>query len=142
MTSVISIAAFFKRMLPGMFKENYCLNPKKREDFTNWISWNMGRYNVFCVNETDSEKIAACGIARSISSEEDARFAYKTDEQGKILYVHAAAAKRNDAFRYLFKLARTRWPQCDQIMFYRKKTKRRMIYEMNRFEQLLERTGK
>ena len=141
MTNVISIAAFLKKSLPSMFKENYSLNRKKREDFTNWISWNMGRYNVFCVCEEGRSKIIAAGIARSISNQDDSRNPYVTDEKGKILYVQAAVSKRNDAFKHLFKLARTRWPQCDQIMFYRKKTQRRMIYDMKRFQYLLERTS-
>lgn len=141
MTSVISIAAFLKRNASFIYKTNYSTNRKKREDFTNWISWNMGRYNVFCVSQEGGDRILATGIARSIASEEQARNDYITDEKGKILYVSIAASKSNEAFKHLFKLARIRWPQCEKIMFYRKKNKRRMIYNINRFEQLLERTS-
>jgi hypothetical protein len=134
--SVISIAAFVRRNLPSMFSS--VGNRKKREDFTNWISWNMGRMNVCVIPGVARGTISGVGIARSISNETDARFPYRFDERGDTLYVHLAVAKNHEGFRALLAYCKFRWPKCSKIMFYRKKNKKMTTYNFKRFLELVE----
>lgn len=137
--SIVSIAAFLKRKVPGMFAANYALYPKQREAATNWIAWNMGRNQVIVI--ADNGKIIAAGIGRAIAIKEDARHSYRVDESGKILYVSVAASRSLAGFKALLGYAKMRWPNCDRIMFNRKKNKRVMNYDINRFLHIVERMG-
>lgn len=138
-TSVISIAAFIRRYLPSMFQlsaTSYAFRKKKERDFTNWLSWNMGRLNVCVI--PDGNRIAGVGVARSISDPMDSKQAYKFNERGEILYVHLAVAKNHEAFRALLAYCKFRWPSCNRIMFHRKKNKRVMTYDFKRFLKIIE----
>jgi hypothetical protein len=136
MTDVLSISAFIRRNLPSMFSSIGYADRKKREKFTNWVSWSMGRMNVCVIPR--GNKIIGVGIARSISKPVDSCFPYRFDERGDILYVHLAVAKDHEAFRALLAYCKFRWPTCTKIMFHRKKTKRMMTYDFKRFLEIIE----
>jgi hypothetical protein len=133
---VVPIAAYIRKNLPSMFSSVGYGNRKKREDFTNWISWNMGRLNVCVIPK--GNKIGAVGIAKSISDPLDSRYPYKFNERGDILYVHLAIADNHEAFRALLCYCKFRWPLCKKIMFYRKKNKKMTTYNFKRFLELVE----
>lgn len=128
--NVTSIAAFIRRNLPSMFS-SLKRSSKRRQDVTNWLSWHMRGKDICPI--MDGNKIKALGIARSIAKEEDARFSYRYDDNGGILYVPVAIAKDNESFKALLTYCRFRWPKCTKIMFNRKKYNKRVVYDMKKF---------
>jgi len=125
--NVISMAAFVRRHLPFMLTPER----KAREKFTNWLSWSMGRTNICCIQ--DGGKIRALGVAKAIASTNDAGMSYASDEKGMILYVQLAIAKDTEAFKSLLRYCQGRWPHCTEIMFNRKKYRKRVIYNFKNF---------
>lgn len=128
--NVISIAAFCRRNLPSMF-HSMPRGSKRREDTTNWLSWHMRGREICCIMENG--KIEAVGVARSIDSEEDARFPYRYSDNGRVLHVSVAIAKTSKGFKSLLTYCRFRWPYCTKIMFNRKKHQKISVYNFKNF---------
>ena len=129
---LISAAAFIRRRVPCLKKLNG--GRSTRESLLMSLSWHSALKSL-CIVKC-GEKIEAVGFARAIQDPIDARFAFKTDERGSLLYVENIASRSTEGMKNLLRYVMFRWPQCDRIMFRRAKSgHKNKTYPMKEFLQ-------
>jgi hypothetical protein len=125
------MAAFLKRNCKRIKATSS--GKRGRENLLMWLAWHSARYNA-CAIQDEKGKLVAVGVARTITDVVDARFPFKNDESGKLLYVEQVAATSNEGFKALLKYVQKRWSHCDKIMFHRSKNgSSNNIYSMQDF---------
>ncbi len=128
MNEMIKIAAFLKK---------HRVRSWSRKALLDWLRWHINRGHVCCIEENG--KIVAVGVARQIKSPNECGIHYANHEEGKILFVEQVAVKCSSGLRDLLKFCKSNWPQCDKILFSRKKNDHIMkLYDFNKF---LEKAG-